>query len=290
MKIPTPLIPLTQYDDGIYAKIEYLHPSGSMKHRSIPKFLLALKESGEIQPKQCIAIRSAGSAAVTTAWAGAQLGIPVTAVLPLTAMKQTVQTLAWLGAVCHQVPSDVATKMMQDYTADPAYYVLAQVREERLIDHYRPVAREIIVDLGTAVSITVGIGTGLSVTGIGREIKDNHAQGQVFGVEPAEAAIASGQPWAPHGVPGLAPPIPQPLLDKSLLSDILPIPSAEAWRRAREVARASGLMLGPSSGITVAAALQLRQKGVRGPIVAICACAINDYLETSSKWLNEVNV
>ncbi len=290
MNIPTPLAPITLHDQGreikdVYAKVEYLHPSGSMKHRSIPHFLQALQESGELQPNQCIAIRSAGSAAVTTAWAGAQLGISVTAVLPPTAMLQTVLMLEWLGATCHQVPSDVATQMMQQFAEDPGVYVLAQAREARLIDHYRPVAREIIVELGTAVSITVGIGTGLSATGIGREVKSAGSQGRVFGVEPAEAAIASGQPWAPHGVPGLAPPIPQPLLEKSVLSDILPIPSAAAWQYARQVSQTSGLLLGPSSGLTIAAALNLRQQGIDGPIVAICACSINDYLESSPNWL-----
>ena len=282
----TPLVPLPQYDDQIYAKVEYLHPSGSMKHRSIPPFLAALAESGELSPGQRIAIRSAGSAAVTTAWAGQQLGFPVTAVLPPTAMNNVVRMLHWLGADCHQVPKEKATEMMQAFAEDTAVYVLAQAREARLVDHYRVVAEEILDELAPAAAITVGIGTGLSVTGIGREVQAHGSQCQVYGVEPAEAAIASGANWAPHGVPGLAPPIPQPLLDKSLLAGILPIPSAQAWHCAREVAQGAGLPLGPSSGITIAAALALREQGLEGPIVAICACAISDYLEASDPWLN----
>lgn len=280
MNIPTPLIPLTEIDSQIYAKIEYQHPSGSMKHRSIPAFLAEIQASGELQTGQQIAIRSAGSAAVTAAWAGARLGVSVVAVLPLTAMQATVKELQWLGAAVHQVPADEATCMMQAFGEDPKTYVLAQVREARLIDHYRPVAREIVEALdGEVTAVTVGIGTGLSVTGIAREMAESAPNCQVFGVEPAEAAIASGQPWAPHGIPGLAPPIPQPLLDKSLLAGILPIPSAEAWDCAREAAQKSGLMLGPSSGVTLAAALRLREQGVTGPIVHICACSILEYLE-----------
>ena len=282
----TPLIPLTQYDDALYAKVEYLHPSGSMKHRSIPLFLASLVANGELQLGQCIAIRSAGSAAVTAAWAGQQLGIPVTAVLPPTVMQSVVRKLHWLGASYHRVPPDEATWMMQAFAADPKVYVLAQAREERLIDHYRPVAAEIFDELDEVAAMTVGIGTGLSVTGIGREIQAQGYNCQLFGVEPAEAAIALGQPWAAHGIPGLAPPIPQPLLNKTLLSGIVPIPSKVAWQCAREVGQGAGLLLGPSSGVTVAAARHLRRQGVIGPIVAVCACAIGDYLEVSERWLN----
>jgi len=280
MQSPTPLVHLQQLDAEMYAKVEYLHPSGSMKHRSIPRFLQQLHETGELQPGQRIAIRSAGSAAVTTAWTGAQLGYPVVAVLPPTASQQTIHWLHWLGAHCHQVPPQEATRLMQEFGDAPDVYVLAQAREERLIDHYRPVAAEILHELDRVAAITVGIGTGLSATGIGRHVRDGRAECRVYGVEPAEAAIASGQPWAPHGIPGLAPPIPQPLLDTSLLSGIIPVPSDAAWRCARQTVQHAGLPLGPSSGAAVAAALQLRQEGHAGPIVAVCACSIHDYLES----------
>jgi cysteine synthase A len=287
MMLPTPLVPLHDLDDRIttnhpiYAKVEYLHPSGSMKHRSIPPFLHQLLETGELRHGTRIAIRSAGSAAVTTAWTGAQIGCPVVAVLPPTASQQTVRWLQWLGAICHQVPPEEATRLMQEFSDAPDVYVLAQAREERLIDHYRPVAAEILDELPTAAAITVGIGTGLSVTGIGRLVRERDAACRVFGTEPAEAAIASGAEWAPHRIPGLAPPIPQPLLDREVLSGIVPVPSDAAWRRAQRAIQRTGLPLGPSSGATVAAARHLREQGVEGPIVAVCACSIHDYLESS---------
>ncbi len=279
MNVPTPLVALPQYDDALYAKVEYLHPSGSMKHRAIVPFLEALKASGELEPGQRIAILSVGAAAVTAAWVGARIGHAVVAVLPPTTTAQTVNLLRWLGATCHQVEEGEIGGLMQALGEAPDTYVLAQTHEERLIDHYRPVGREILAELGQVAAITVGIGTGLSITGIGREVKAQAAGCRVVGVEPAEAAIASGNPWAPHNIPGLAPPVPQPLLDKTLVSDIVPIPSDEAWRCAREVAQGTGLLLGPSSGATVAAALRLRGQSVTGPIVAVCACSMGEYVE-----------
>jgi len=276
---PTPLACLDPAGAHLYAKIEYLHPSGSMKHRAIPPFLDSLVASGEVRTGQSIAVRSAGSAAVTLAWAGSRIGCTTIAVVPATASPNTRRMLHWLGARCHQLPPDEAIELMAQLHARPDTYVLEQAGEPRLIDHYRSVAAEILDRMPDTAAIAVGIGTGLFITGIGREVRDRGSSCQVFGVEPAEAAIASGRPWAPHHIPGLAPPIAQPLLDHALLAGIVTVSSTDAWRCAREAARRSGLLLGPSSGATVAAARKLREHGVDGPIVSICACSINDYLE-----------
>ncbi|MBI5509784.1 MAG: pyridoxal-phosphate dependent enzyme [Deltaproteobacteria bacterium] len=280
MIIPTPLLPLAGIDREIHAKIEYLHPSGSMKHRSLPAFIEALIAAGEIKKGQRLAIRSAGSAAVTVAWAGARLCAPVDAVLPHSATPQTLALIEWLGGTCHVLKPEEATALMQRLHADKGTYVVAQANEPRLISHYEPVGREILAVLPNVAAVTVGIGTGLSVMGVSRALEQAGSAAKVYGVEPAEAAIASGKPWAPHHIPGLAPPIAQPLLDKSQLAGIIALPSQRAWDVAREVAAKTGFLIGPSSGAAVAAAMQLRQEGTRGAIVAVCASSMYEYLGT----------
>ncbi|MCG8417129.1 MAG: pyridoxal-phosphate dependent enzyme [Proteobacteria bacterium] len=273
----TPLVRLSSPGDAIYGKLEYLHPSGSMKHRSIPVFLEQLLASGEVKRGQTIAIRSMGAAAVTAAWAGARIGCPVTAVVPPFATGEIVKQLEWLGATVHQIPPDEANVLMNELDAAPDIYVLHQATEARLIDHYRAVGEEIVKQLPDVTAITAGIGTGLSVTGIMRAVRAHRPQVQVFGVEPAEAPIAAGGQWTLHNVPGLAPPISQPLLDKDNLTGLLSEPSADAWHWAQRIARGDGYLIGPSAGITVAAAARLRNNGFAGPIVAICACSMTSY-------------
>ena len=279
MNAPTPLARLDPADAQLYAKVEYLHPSGSMKHRSIPPFLDSLMAGGELRPGQRIAVRSAGSAAVSLAWSAARIGCGAIAVVPPGVPPNTLRMLRWLGAECHRLPPREATELMTELRSGTDTYVLEQAGEPGLIDHYRSVAVEILDEMPDTVAIVVGIGTGLSITGIAREVRDRGSSCRVFGVEPSEAAIASGRPWAPHHIPGLAPPIAQPLLEHALLTGIVTVSSEEAWRQAREAARRSGLLLGPSSGATVVAAWKLRERRVRGPVVSICACSINDYLE-----------
>ena len=104
---PAPLARLEPAGARLYAKIEYLHPSGSMKHRSIPPFLESLMAGGELRPGQRIAVRSAGAAAVTLAWAGARTGHSTIAVVPPGATPNTLRMLLWLGAECRQLPPRV---------------------------------------------------------------------------------------------------------------------------------------------------------------------------------------
>ncbi|MEZ4363061.1 MAG: pyridoxal-phosphate dependent enzyme [Kofleriaceae bacterium] len=274
----TPLVPLTSLDAQLHAKLEFLHPSGSMKHRAIPPFLAALRASPRGRELTDVIVRSAGAAAVTAAWSCAQLGLRATAVLPPSASDQLLALLGWLGATAHRAPLPEGTALMARLGRAPGAYVLDQAREPGLTDPYRVVAAELLAQLPALASVVVGIGTGHGITGIARELRDRGGRVAVYGTEPAEAAVASGATWAPHGIPGLAPPNGGPLAEAALLAGIEPVPSAEAWELARRVARETGWLVGPSSGATVAAALRLRARGVRGPLVAICACQAQEYV------------
>jgi cysteine synthase len=275
-----PLIPLTELDPELYAKVEYLHPSGTIKHRSLPALVEARKRSGAIQPGQRIAVLSAGAGAMAVAWAGARLGHPVLAVLPRGAPPQIVRLLRWLGAACEQIDASELDHTAQRLREDASTYLLPQASDPEIPDGYRPVTREILESLGDAPrAITVGIGTGATISGMGRELRQAGSACRLVGVEPAEAQVASGRPWAPHSLPGLAPPIPQVLLDRALLDQIEPVASVDAWRTAQSVHRRAGLPIGPSSGAAVAAALTLRERGLKGAIVAVCPSSMLEYVD-----------
>jgi cysteine synthase A len=281
MQLQAPLVPLTEIGEGLYAKVEYLHPSGSIKHRAIPPLIEARKRAGDIRPGQRIAVPSAGAAAVAAAWAAARIGHPSVAILPRTAPPQILRLLRWLGARCEQVDAVELPSLMLRLKADPGTYLLSAGSDGAVPEHYRPVAREILDGLPEVEAITVGIGTGATITGIGRELRAATSACRLVGVEPAEAQVAIGRPWSPHGIFGLAPPVPQVLLDRGLLSETIPVGTAEAWQTAQMVHRRSGLPIGPSAGAAVAAALALRARGVSGAIVAVCSCSIAEYVDAA---------
>lgn len=277
MNTPTPLIPLTEYNTQIYAKIEYKNPSGSIKHRAIPPFFTKLKENKILKANQTIAFYGTEAAAISTAWFGSENGHPVNVVLPPNATPQSLKTLDKLGAETQQMPSQEASKYMKDLSKNSDAYVLVYPHQEAFINYYRPIATEILAELDNVGAIVVGIGSGISITGIAHEIKGQEIDCQIVGVEPEEADIASGGLWKPHNLTELAPPLLQPLLDKLLINLIAPIPAQEALDCAKEVAEKTGLKVGPSSGATILVATILQEQGISGPIVAICASeAIND--------------
>lgn len=273
------LVLLRPAGEQVYAKLEYGHASGSAKHRSMPaaidKILAAQGDPGG----RTLLIRSAGAAAITAAFVGAQRGLNVHAVLPVGASSYVVNALRWYGATCERVPVDRAAHRMRQLSDDPKYIVLDQAGDERFVEGYLQVGKEIVQQLPDVEAVVVGLGTGLTSMGIVRGLRVLGCAARVYGVEPSEAAISAGRPWAPHHIPGLSPPLPRPLLRTELLADVIAIPSAAAWKSAREVAGRDGLPLGPSSGAAVAAAHHIRAAGLRGPIVAVCPCSIDAYLE-----------
>lgn len=267
---PTPLVRVAFLGPDIHIKVESAHPSGTMKHRAIPRWFEREVTSGRIARGQLVVIRSAGSAALATAWAGARLSVPVMAVLTPDASEYIVEALTSYGATSRRVPIDEAEAFVAELCRERGAFHFRQEQEPGLIDYYRPVAREIVEELGPGTTIVVGIGTGLSITGIAREV-ESHSGCAVVGVEPAEAPIASGGTWAPHGITGLAPPFPQKLLERARLSRVLAISTSEARAMADEVMRLEGLAVGPSTGATLAGAVALAREGHRGPFAAIAA-------------------
>lgn len=271
---PTPLVPLPSLGPGVYAKLEYLHPSGSIKHRSIPRVLDQLRRAGQLPPGREIVIHSAGSAAVTTAWAGARMGCSVHAVLPRSCAEGVERKLRWLGATCSRKSSREADGFIATLVERGAYR-LDQQREPSLVDHYRVIADELLTQMPRPDAVVAGIGTGASISGIARGLRARASSCWVLGVEPQECRIAAGEAWAPHQIPGLAPPFPQPLLARSLVDEFVGVPSASAWARARELARTEGLLVCPASGACVEAALRLRRQRGWDRVVAILSGAID---------------
>lgn len=275
----TPLATIDINDHKIHLKLEYMNPVGSIKYRAIPAFIRTCVETKEIKKGDNILLVSAGSAGVATAWVANQVGCKATILLPADAPQRIFQILDWLGAKVYDFKNkEEMDEVLCSLSAAKNTYLFAQIKEPRLIEYYKNIAFEIVAQLPQVDAILVGIGTGISLMGIAKGFKELNKNISIYGVEPAEAPVASQDTWGAHNIPGLAPPIPQPLLDKNLIKDIILIPSQKAWDTAQLVAQQNSLMIGPSSGATVAGALELLKLNGHKHIVAICASSILEYL------------
>jgi cysteine synthase A len=274
----TPLTALPEFGEDLYGKLEFVHPTRSAKFRALAPHLYALASAGELDGIEKVVIRSAGSAAVTTAWLCRRLGIRIEAVLPKHLEEDMVSVLTRLGATARQLDPDQATGYIREMEGNPHAYVLDQFQDRRIVDHYRPLAGEILAERPEVSAIVVGIGTAACIMGIAHETRARQRRCRVIGVWPAEFDPTWSGPYRPHGISGLAPPVRQTHLDRTRIDDILMVPSADAMTRRREIFRRAGLPVGTSSGATLEAALRLRRDGMPGPIACIFASTFDCHL------------
>jgi len=265
---------------GVYAKLEYVHPTRSAKYRALVPHLRQLVRTGELSGSHEVIIRSAGCAAVTTAWACREIGLHCLAVIPEHAEAAVSAALAALGAQVHRLATEEATLFMQQAAADPAVHVVDQFQDPRVVDYYRPMAAEILQQLPEAAAIFAGIGTGASIMGMANEVHDRGAACRLMGVWPAEFDPSWATPWCAHGITGLAPPVRETHLRRERIDAIVQVPSVAAQQRAEQLFLKLGLPAGVSSGATLEAALELQQSGLDGPLVCIFASACNSDMPT----------
>lgn len=265
----TPLLQAPRLMPGLSLKLEYLNPSLSIKHRSLPKTLLARAEAGRIGRGTTLAIMTAGSAGVSVAWAASQIGCKALLLMPESAPDSVVNYARWLGAAVERRPHPQLLELLDAHRGMPDSHVVEQLSDTELIGHYRAVGEELLRQSPGLVAVTVPAGTCASLMGIAEALAP--AGIPVYAAEPAEAAVLSGEPWRPHDIPGLAPPAPTKLFRREAVAGIVPVASALAWSTAREALAACGEPVGPSSGAAIAAARALRRQGVDGDIAAVCS-------------------
>lgn len=265
----TPLINAQVLMPGLQLKIEYLNPSLSIKHRSLPPTLLELARQGIINSSSTLVIMTAGSAGISVAWTASQLGCKAILLMPESAADSIVNYALWLGAEIQRRPHAQLEKLLQTHREASESHIVEQLSDKALIEHYRAVGEELLHQNPAAAAITVSAGTTASLMGTALATR---AKGiPVYAVEPAEAAVLSGQPWKPHRISGLAPPIATRLFRREQVAGIIPIHSDQAWDMARETLQKTGEPVGPSSGAAIAAARQLREQGTVGDIIAVCS-------------------
>jgi cysteine synthase len=140
--------------------------------------------------------------------------------------------------------------------------------------HRRTTAPEIWDDTAGAVDVFVaGVGTGGTITGVGEVLKARKPEVRIVAVEPASAAVLTGRRPSNHMIQGIGAGFVPPLLDRSVIDEVVPIGDDEAFAHARRLAREEGILAGISSGATLAAALRLAARpGYAGKTIVFMVC------------------
>ena len=270
----TPLVRLNrlplQSDCGadVIAKLESFNPSASVKDRIASAMVLAAEQEGTIQPGRTVLVEpTSGNTGIALAMVAAARGYRLILTMPDTMSTERRSMLRAYGAELQLTDGAqgmagaiaLATELVEDI---PEAYLLQQFdNPANPAVHERTTAEEIWHDCdGQLDALVAGVGTGGTITGCARLLKQRNPQLQVVAVEPAGSAVLSGRPPGAHRIQGIGAGFVPAVLERDLIDEVMTVSDEEAMDVGRRLARQEGLLCGVSSGAAVAAALRLGQR------------------------------
>ena len=269
----TPLLELTHLEKKyglkarILAKLEYFNPAGSVKDRVALAMIEDAEQKGVLTPQSVIIEPTSGNTGIGLASVAAARGYRIIIVMPESMSVERRQLMKAYGAELVLTPGAQGMKgaiAKADELAKeiPHSFIPGQfVNEANPRAHYATTGPEIWEDTDGAVDAFVaGVGTGGTVTGVGRYLKEQNAAVKVIAVEPKTSAVLSTGVAGSHKIQGIGAGFVPAVLDTKIYDEIIPVADEDAFATGREIGQSEGVLVGISSGAAVWAALQLAQR------------------------------
>lgn len=261
----TPLVRFSRYSEGmnaeILAKLEYLNPAGSAKDRVGKEMLLSALADGRITKSSVIIEPTSGNTGIGIASTAAQLGMKVIITMPETMSVERRKLLAAFGAELvltdgsKGMPGAIA-KAQELASQIEGSFIPAQFDNPANPDaHFKTTGPEIWNDTDGKVDFFVaGVGTGGTITGTGRYLKEKNPDVKIIAVEPKDSPFLSEGRAGAHGLQGIGAGFVPSILDTEIYDEIITVTTEEAYAAARKTVKTEGILIGISSGAALHAA------------------------------------
>ena len=291
----TPLLCLSRLGEGegwqasVLAKLEYLNPAGSAKDRLALSMIDDAEARGLLQPGGTIIEPTSGNTGIGLAMVAAARGYRVILTMPDSMSAERRSMLAAYGAQLVLTPGErgmqgSVEKAQELHASIPGSFIPQQFENPAgPAAHYRTTGPEIWRDTDGKVDILVAsVGTGGTLSGTGRYLKEQNPHIRVFAVEPDASPLLSGGQAAPHGIQGIGANFIPKALDRTVYDQVIRVTDQDAFDTGRRVVRREGILVGISSGAALWAAGELAKKAEnRGKtIVAILPDSGDRYLSS----------
>ncbi len=287
---------------NIFAKCEFMNPGGSVKDRIGYQMVMKAQQEGTIKPGDTLIEPTSGNAGIGIAMAAAVMGYKMIITMPEKMSQEKQVVLASLGAVIHRTPTEAA---FDDYEShiSLAQRLQAQLPKSHILDqyqninnpgaHYEHTAEEIIHDFGDNLHMLVaGVGTGGTISGIAKRLKEHNPNIRVIGVDPIGSILGGGTEVSSYDVEGIGYDFFPDVLNNNLIDEYIKINDQDSFTMAKRLTHEEGLLVGGSSGSAVWAALQAAKCLKEGEnCLVILPDSIRNYLTKfpNSEWMAEHN-
>lgn len=291
----TPLLTLNRHATAhgltapIVAKLERANPGGSAKDRVALYMINEAEKSGKLKPGGTIVEPTSGNTGVGLAVIGASRGYKVILTMPETMSIERRKLLALLGAEIILTPgkdgmNGAIAEAKRICAATPGSIMAGQFENPaNPLAHYSTTGPEIWRDTDGKIDIFVaGVGTGGTISGVGRYLKEKNPTVRIVAVEPAESPVLEGGAAGAHGIQGIGAGFVPETYDASVVDEVVAVKSEDAIAATKEIARTEGFLIGISSGAALAAATELasRPENKGKVIVALLPDTGERYLST----------
>ena len=272
----TPLIHLNQIEKeqktacSLYAKLERTNPGGSVKDRIAKQMILDGFANGSINNETVLIEATSGNTGVGISMLGAYFGLKVIICMPETMSKERRMLMSSYGATLVLTEGKLGMagsvqKAEEIHREYPNSIIMSQFENpSNPKAHYLTTGPEIYEALeGKIDAFVAGFGTGGTVSGVGKYLKERNPNIKIFGIEPASSPLITKGQAGPHKIQGIGANFKPGTLDLKIVDEILVVTNEEALDATRALAKKEGLLVGISSGAALCGALQVAQKGFK---------------------------
>jgi cysteine synthase A len=265
----TPIVALTRFAPGalLYGKLEAMNPGGSVKDRIALAMLDAAEREGLLQPGGALIEPTSGNTGIGLAMLAAARGYKITLTMPETMSMERRQLLAAYGA---EIVLTEGAKGMRGAIAKaeellaqtPGAFMPSQFENQAgPAIHYATTGPEIWESMDGKVDVLVsGVGTGGTVTGAGKFLREKNPSIHIAAVEPADSPVLSQGAPGPHKIQGIGAGFVPNVLDTGIYDEVIQAQTSDAIANARELARTEGILAGISSGAALSAAMKIAER------------------------------
>ncbi len=289
----TPMVQLSRLapdaDAELFAKLEMYNPGGSVKDRIGVSMVDAAEAAGEIEPgRTTIVEATSGNTGIALAFVAAARGYDIILTLPQGMSREREGLLRLYGAQVHVTESlggmNESIAAAQALAREDDYWLPDQFSNPaNPLAHYTGTGPEIFAAMDERVDwLVAGVGTGGTITGTGRYLKERNPDCRVVAVEPLSSSVLSGGEPGPHKIQGIGAGFVPPVLDRDVVDEIIPVDDEDALETARLTARREGVLCGISCGAALWAAIQIaaRPEATGQRIAVVLADSGERYVST----------